>query len=56
MFMLILNELVKIAHLQKLANQLMLKGAFVIEMVNNSFSASKENFDKARKRSNQKLK
>ena len=56
MFMLISNELVKIEHLQKLTNQLMLKGAFVTEMVNNSFSASKKNFDKARKRSNQKLK
>ena len=56
MFMLILNELVKIGHLQKLVNQVMLKGAFVIEMVNNSFSASKKNFDKTRKRSNQKLK
>ena len=39
MFMLISNELVKIAHLQKLANQLMLKGAFVVEMVNNSFNS-----------------
>ena len=56
MFMLISNELVKIVHIQKLANQLMLKGPFVVEMVNNSFSTSKKNFDKARKRSNEKLK
>ena len=52
MFMLNSSQAVKVAHLQKLANQLMLSGALlVIEMVNNSFSESKKNFgqfDKAR--------
>ena len=38
------NEPIKVAHLQNLANQSMLKGALVIEMVNNSFSESKKNF------------
>ena len=42
------NEPVKVAHLQKLANQSMLNGALVIEMVNNSFttlfSESNKNF------------
>ena len=33
MFMLISNKPVKVAHLQKLANQSMVNGAFVIEMV-----------------------
>ena len=42
--MLISNEPIKVADLQKLANQLMLNGALVIEMVNNSFSESKKNF------------
>ena len=41
MLMLILNEPIKVANLQKLANQLMLNGALVIQMVNNSFSESK---------------
>ena len=45
--MLVSNEPIKVADLQKLANQLMLNGAPVIEMVNNSFSESKINFDKA---------
>ena len=45
MFMLISNEPIKVADLQKLANQLMLNGALVIGMVNNSsFSESKKNF------------
>ena len=44
MFMLISNEPIKVADLQKLANQLMLNGTFVTEMVNNSFSKSKKNF------------
>ena len=44
--MLVSNEPIKVADLQKLANQLMLNGAPVIEMVNNSFSESKINFDK----------
>ena len=48
MFMFNLNEPIKVAHLQKLANQSMLNGALAIEMVNNSFSESKKNFDKAR--------
>ena len=33
MFMLISNKPVKVAHLQKLANQSMVNGALVIEMV-----------------------
>ena len=37
MFMFNLNEPIKVAHLQKLANQSMLNGALAIEMVN-SFS------------------
>ena len=44
MFMLISNKPIKLADLQKLANQLMLNDALVIEMVNNSFSKSKKNF------------
>ena len=38
------NEPIKVPHLQKLANQLMLNGALVIELVSNSFSESKKNF------------
>ena len=38
------NESVKVIHLQKLANQLMLNGALVIEIVSNFFSESKKNF------------
>ena len=38
------NEPIKVAHLQKLANQSLLNGALVMEIVNNSFSESKENF------------
>ena len=43
------NEPIKVAHLQKLANQSMLTGALVIEMVNNSFMEAKKlwSFDKA---------
>ena len=44
MFMLNSNEPIRVAHLQKLANQSMLNGALLIEMVNRSFSESKENF------------
>ena len=44
MFMLHSNEPIKVAHLQKLANQSMLNGAPVIVMVNNSFSEMKKNF------------
>ena len=40
MLMLISSEPIKVADLQKLANELMLNGALVIEMVNNSFSGS----------------
>ena len=41
-FMLISSEPIKVADLQKLANQSMLNGALVIEMVNNSLSESKK--------------
>ena len=44
--MLISNKSVKVADLQNLANQSMLSGTLVIEMVNNSFSQSKKNFDR----------
>ena len=40
MFMLNSNEPIKVAHPQKLANQSMLNGALVIEMVNISSSES----------------
>ena len=42
------NKPIKVADLQKLVNQLMLNGTLVIEIVNNSLSESKKNFDKAR--------
>ena len=42
--MLISNEPIKVADIQKLAKQLMLNGALVPEMVKNSFSESKKNF------------
>ena len=38
------NEPIKLAHLQKLANQYMLNGALMVEIVNNSFCESKKNF------------
>ena len=38
MFMLNSNKPIKVAHPRELANQSMLNGALVIEMVNNSFS------------------
>ena len=44
MFMFNSNEPIKVAHLQKLANQSLLNGALVMEIVNNSFSESKRNF------------
>ena len=44
MFMLISSEPIKVAYLQKLANQLILNGALVREMVNISFSESKKIF------------
>ena len=40
MFMSNSNEPIKVVHLRKLANQSMLNGALVIEMVNNSFRES----------------
>ena len=46
MFMLNSNERIKVAHLQKLANQSMLDGALAIEML--TILLSKKNFDKAR--------
>ena len=48
--MFISNQPIKVADLQKLANQLMLNGAVVIEMVNNYFSDSKKNFGRLIKR------
>ena len=44
------NEPIKVVHLQKLANQSLLNGALVMEMVNNSFSESKKNFGRLIKR------
>ena len=44
MFMFNSNEPIKVAHLKKLANQSLLNGAIVMEVVNNSFSESKRNF------------
>ena len=41
------NEPIKVALLQKLANQSLINGALVMEIVNNSFSERKKNlFDK----------
>ena len=42
MFMLISNKPIEVADPQKSANQLMLNGALVTEMVNNSLSESKK--------------
>ena len=50
MFMLNSDKPIQVAHLQKLANQSMLNGALVIEMVNNSFSESKASFGRLRNR------
>ena len=44
------NESIKVAHLQELDNQSMLKGALVIEMANNYFSESKKDFGRLIKR------
>ena len=44
MFMFNSNEPIKVAHLQKLANQSLLNGALVMEIVNNCFNESKKNF------------
>ena len=50
MFILISNEPIKVADFQKLANQLILIGALVTEMVTNSFNESKKNFGRLIKR------
>ena len=42
--MLNLNEPIKVAHLQKLANESILNYVLVIEMVNNSFNKNKKSF------------
>ena len=46
MFMFKTNESIEVAHLQKLANQSLLNGAVVMEMVNNSFSESRKSLIK----------
>ena len=46
MFMFKTNQPIKVTHLQKLANQSILKGSFLIEIVSNFFSESKKNFIK----------
>ena len=40
------NKPIRVIHLRKLANQSMLNGAFVIEIVSNCFSESKKNFNR----------
>ena len=44
------NEPIKVAHLQKYANQSLLNGALVMEIVNNYFSESKKKFSRLIKR------
>ena len=44
------NEAIKVAHLQNSANQSLLNGALMMEIVNNYFSESKENFSRLIKR------
>ena len=44
MFMVKKNEAIKVINLQKLANQSMLNGALVVEVVSNSFCENKKNF------------
>ena len=39
------NKPIKVTHLEVSGNQSMLNGVLVIEMINNSFSESKKNFD-----------
>ena len=46
MFMFKTNQPIKVIHFQKLANQSILNGALVIEIVSNSFSESKKNFSR----------
>ena len=50
MFMFNSNEPIKVAHLQKLANQSLSNGALVTEIVKNSFSESKKNLSRLIKR------
>ena len=50
MFMLNSNEPIKVAHLQKLANQSIWNGPLVIEMVYKSFNERKKNFGRLIKR------
>ena len=42
LFLLNSNEPINVAHLQKLANQSMLNGSLVVEMINSSFSERKK--------------
>ena len=42
MLMFKINEPIKVIHLQKLANQSMMNGALVIEVISNSFSERKK--------------
>ena len=44
------NKPLKVAHLQKLANQSLLNGALLMEILNNSFRESKKNFSRLIKR------
>ena len=44
MFMVKKNQPIKVINLQKLANQSMLNGALVVEVVSSSFCESKKNF------------
>ena len=44
------KEPIKVAHLQKSANQSLLNDALVMEMVNNSLSESRKNFGRLIKR------
>ena len=50
MFMVISNKPIETAHFQKLANQSMVNGALVTEMINNTLSESKKNFGRLMKR------
>ena len=56
MFMFKTNQPIKVIYLQKLANQSILNGALVIEIVSNSFSESKKNFGRLIKLGNWKNK
>ena len=48
------NKPIKILQLEKLANQSIFNGAFIIEIINNSFYESNSSFNKKRKFSSQK--